>query len=109
MAFLGGLVGKILGIVLLVVVLLIAAGVYAYATDYGVEASVVSKKCAESPPTVTVKTKVGGLAETVQVGVTECGVIQPGNFVVYHIRSERTIIYQSEGGKCLFDTLNKAC
>ena len=112
MALLGGLVGKILGLVLLVVVLLIATVIFLYATDYAVEAEVTEKNCERVPTTVTVQTRMGGLTETVPVTSTECLVIQPGNFVEYHIRSERTIIYERDpslGGRCVYDTAGRIC
>jgi hypothetical protein len=115
MALLGGIVGKILGLVLLVLVLVVATGVFLYATDYPVKAEVVEKECQPvppDPPSVTVKTRLGRLSETVPVTATECLVIQAGNFVEYHIRSERTIIYERDpslGGRCVYDTASKIC
>lgn len=113
MALLGGIVGKILGLVLLVVVLLVATGVFLYATDYPVAAEVTEKDCEAIPnPVVTVKTKLGGLTEKVLITATECFVIQRGHFVEYHIRSERTIIYDKDpalGGRCVYDTATKIC
>jgi hypothetical protein len=103
-ALLGGLVGKVIGVVILLVVVVIAAGAFAYATDYGVEATVQEKECSLNPSTVTVKTKMGGLVETVDVARQECGIIEVGNFVIYHIRSGRTTIYNAEGGQCVYDT-----
>ena len=115
MALLGGIVGKLLGLVLLIVVLLLTTGVFLYANDYAVEAEVIGKDCqprAPDPPSVTVETKVGGLTETVPVTSTECAIIQRGNFVYYHIRSERTIIYERDpaaGGRCVYDTQSLVC
>ncbi len=112
MALLGGIVGKVLGLVLLIVVLVIATSVFLYATDYAVEASVIGKNCQGRPTTVTVETRIGGLTETVAVTSTECLVIQRGNYVHYHIRTERTVIYEKDpaaGGRCVYDTDNKVC
>lgn len=112
MALLGGLVGKILGLALLILVLVVATGVFLYATDYAVEATVTGKDCQAQPATVTVETRLGGLTEVVPVTPTECLVIQRGNFVEYHIRSERTVIYERDpslGGRCVYDTMNKLC
>ncbi|HEX9817079.1 MAG TPA: hypothetical protein VGB18_08870 [Candidatus Thermoplasmatota archaeon] len=112
MALLGGIVGKILGLVLLIVVLLVATGVFLYATDYPVEAQVTGKNCNGTATTVTVETRIGGFTETVPVSRTECFVIQTGNFVHYHIRSERTVIYEKDpafGGRCVYDTDSILC
>lgn len=112
MALLGGIVGKILGLVLLILVLLVATGVFLYASDYAVAAEVREKDCEGIEPTVTVETKIGGLTEVVPVTSTECFVIQRGHFVQYHIRSERTIIYEKDpslGGRCVYDTASTIC
>lgn len=111
MALLGGIAGKLLGLVLLVVVLVVATGFFLYATDYAVEAHVVDKTC-QGGPSVTVETRIGGLTETVPVTTTECLVIQLGNYVHYHIRSQRTVIYEKDpavGGRCVYDTSSIAC
>ena len=115
MALLGGIVGKILGLVLLIIVLLVATVVFLYATDYPVAAEVTEKDCQPAPPeapSVTVKTKLGGLTEKVAVTATECFLIKAGHFVEYHIRSERTIIYDKDpsvGGRCVYDTASTIC
>lgn len=111
MALLGGIVGKLLGLVLLIVVLLLATGIFLYVTDYAVEAHVVDKTC-QGRPSVTVETRLGALTETVPVTTTECFVIQLGNYVHYHVRSERTVIYEKDpatGGRCVYDTASLAC
>lgn len=100
-----GLVGKIIGAVVLLLILLGVGAGFAYATDYGLEATVTEKDCVADPePTVRVKTRVGGIGHTVEVPSEQCATIQPGNFVVYHLRSSRTIIYEAEGGPCIYDT-----
>ena len=102
------------------VVALVAVGGIVYLTDYGVEATVVSKDCGAtggsnggglpfalrgaSGPTVTVKTKVGGLRHTQDLPAQQCAAVPIGGFVVYHIRSGRTSLYQSEGGACIYDS-----
>lgn len=94
-------------------VALVAGGAIVYATDYGLEAEVVAKDCgATTPggafplaaPSVTVKTKLGGLRHTQGLPAQQCAVVQVGNFVVYHIRSGRTSLYESEGGACIYDS-----
>jgi len=88
-----------------------------YATDYGVQATVVGKDCGSSGgssgggifpvsgPSVTVKTKMAGLRHTQSLPAEQCGIVQVGNFVIYHIRSGRTSLYQSEGGTCIYDSV----
>jgi hypothetical protein len=99
----------------LVVALAAFAGIV-YATDYGLEATVVGKDCGATgggggtpfplaAPSVTVKTKVGGLRHTQGLPAQQCAVVQVGNFVIYHIRSGRTSLYQSEGGSCIYDSV----
>jgi hypothetical protein len=98
----------------LVVAVVAVAGI-AYATDYGMEATVVSKDCGAggdggnpiplSDPSVTVKTRIGELRHTQSIPATECQAIQPGNFVVYHIKSGRTSLFETEGGKCIYDSI----
>jgi hypothetical protein len=96
------------------VVALVAFAGIVYATDYGLQATVVGKDCSLpgssgtfplAAPSVTIKTKIGGLRHTQSLPVDQCGAIQVGNFVVYHIRSGRTSIYQSEGGSCIYDSV----
>lgn len=104
MALLGGLIGKLLALAVLVVVLLGSILVWAYAADYGVHATVTEKDCSLRIPLITVKTEVLGLQDKAQVSTTQCALIERGNYVVYHLRSQRTIIYESKGGDCLFDS-----
>jgi hypothetical protein len=94
-----------------VVVALVAFAGIVYATDYGVEATVVGKDCGAgggvlplSAPSVTVKTKVGALRHTQGLPAQQCAVVPVGGFVVYHIRSGRTSLYETEGGKCIYDS-----
>lgn len=105
------------------VVALVAFAAILYATDYGLQATVVSKDCVggagSSPsggplplgyapadgPSVTVKTKIGGLRHTQSLPSDQCTAVPVGGFVVYHIRSGRTSLYQSEGGACIYDSV----
>ena len=84
----------------------VAAGA-AYAADYGLEAEVVSKQCSLlGASSITVETKVLGLRHTAGgMGHQVCTVVQSGNHIVYHVRSGRTSLYESEGGACLYDTV----
>lgn len=96
----------IFGVVGLVVLLGAIAGIY-YATDGAVDATVTDKQCGFGGGTVTVVTKfpVSGIEHTLQdVPADQCNVINKGNFVRYNLQSERTSIWQSEGGSCLYDT-----
>lgn len=100
----------IIGTVVLLVVLAGAFGVFAYATDYGVEASVTKRECSLTPPKLTVTTKTLSIVHTVDVTENQCVLVREGNFVVYHIRTERTIIYDKEGGRCIYDSASpSAC
>jgi hypothetical protein len=109
MALFRGIVGKIVAILLLLVILLIVWGIYLYASDYRVKATVTETDCNMAASTVTVKTKTGGFSDIVQVTRTECAVIDVGNFVEYHIRSGRTVIYEKENGPCVYDTSHLVC
>lgn len=98
-----GLLKLVLRLAVLLVALVVVAGGLAYATDYGVEATVKEKRCVEKE--VDVQAKALPLSHTATaIPADVCAALQPGNFVVYHIRSGRTILYQSEGGLCLYDT-----
>lgn len=75
---------------LLAVLLLTGAGLYA--ADYGVEATIVEKSC----PDVTAETHVGGFEVVRQVEGARCSLVQPGDVVVYHIRTG-DLEYQPQG------------
>lgn len=109
-------VGLALKIGLGVVVALVAGAGIAYSTDYGVQAVVVSKDCGTTgsggggafpfaAPSVTVKTKIGGLRHTESLAPQYCAAVEPGMLVVYHIRTGRTTIYKSDGS-CFWDSMN---
>lgn len=72
--------GLVAGGILAAVLLL--AGIL-YAADYGMEATIVQKDC----PQVTAETHVGSVPVTRRVSGVSCVVVQPGDVVVYHIRS----------------------
>lgn len=94
----------VIGLAILLVVLAGGFGVYAYATDYPVEATVKNKDCDLATPVVTVQTKSFGITHSVEVGANQCNLIHPGNYVIYHLRTQRTIVYDREGGRCLYDS-----
>ncbi|HET6399059.1 MAG TPA: hypothetical protein VFH47_05855 [Candidatus Thermoplasmatota archaeon] len=83
----------------------LVAGTF-YARDGAIEATVQDKSCSLfGPGAVTVKTKFLGIDHTVQgVAPEACATVQPGNYVEYHVRSQRTKLYDADGGRCLFDS-----
>ncbi len=108
----------ILGIVGLAAVLA-AVGATLYATDFPVEATIIDKSCASSGggggifpaaarSSVTIRTKLFGIEHTLtEFDDNQCRALragEDGNFVVYHIQSERTILYEREGGSCIYDS-----
>ncbi len=106
----GGLVGA-----------LAATGGILYASDFAVEATVIDKDCGGSTPggglfgvaqsgnTITVKTKLFGIEHTLQdVPADQCFLVQRDNFVRYRIQSERTSIWEVEGGQCIWDTFHQS-
>lgn len=109
-----GVLGITLKVLLAVVVLVVLAVGIAYAADAPVEATVTAKQCgsgfaffgsAQGPRTITVKTRIGGVAYTLHdVPDAQCQAVQVQNFVRYHVRSHRTILYQTQGGACIYDS-----
>jgi hypothetical protein len=99
---------RLIGAAIAVVVLLLVVGGVAYASDYAVEATVVSKDCSgalRGNGSVTVQAKLLPIEYTATgLGAPECSAVNTGNFVKYHLRSERVSLYQSEGGRCIYDT-----
>jgi len=90
-------------------VLLGLAGGIAYATDYGVEATIVGKDCpagffGSGLGEVTVETKLFGIERTVGLPKEQCLALNEGNFAVYHLRTARTTLYETEGGPCIYDS-----
>ena len=96
----------IVGIVLGVVVL--AVGV-AYAADAPMDATIESKNCVSTEPTVSIVTDLFGIQHTLEMTHDKCSAIQPGNFVRYHLRSGHTQIFSTKGGICVFDSVTIAC
>lgn len=97
----------VLGLVALVV-LLGGVGAIAYAADAPVEATIIEKDCPGAlrggPGEVTVKTKLFGIEHSLDVPRDQCLAVQEGNFARYHVRSQRTELYDKEGGRCIFDS-----
>jgi hypothetical protein len=109
MALLGGILGKVVAIGLLLVVLVVGFAVFAYATDYGVKAEVQDKQCSISPPFIVVKLKTFGNVDEVPVQAQQCFLMDRGNFVVYHIRTQHAVVYDREGGRCIYDSVTIVC
>lgn len=91
-----------------VLTLVAAAGFVLYLQDYKLEAHVQDTRCERSE--VEIKTKQFGIVHTVtEVPLNECLVLQVGSFVEYRIRSQRTTLYLSEGGDCVYDSQTTRC
>lgn len=81
----------------------VVAGAGMYAADYRVDATVQETRC--DLLQVKVHTRLFGLEHTVkEVPADQCSVLEPGNFVQYRIRTQRTTLYDREGGECLYDS-----
>ncbi len=90
-----------------------ATGGILYATDFAVDATVIDKDCStvigSGENSISVKTKLFGIEHTLEdVPADQCQLIQKDNFVSYRIKSERTSIWGSEGGNCIWDTVHGA-
>lgn len=104
------------------IIVLAGAGVgIAYAADAPIEATVVDKQCGggggdggggltpfQGGDTVSVQTKLFNIDHTVEVSREVCLAVNKGNFVEYYVRSERTVLFETEGGKCLYDSAGDA-
>jgi hypothetical protein len=109
----------VLGILALLVVagaaLFGGAVAYMYATDQGFGAHVTGKSCrgplaSDSANRVDLRTTFLSIDRSVyNVPDTPCSLIREGNFVEHHIRSRHTIIYESEGGDCIYDSKRGGC
>jgi hypothetical protein len=114
-----GLVALILKIAIGAVLLVGVAGGVAYAMDMGIDADVTNTQCnagssggffggASDPmtSTVTVKTRILGIGYTVTgMGYTECQAVHTGYFVRFHIRSQRTSVWDAADGNCIYDSV----
>lgn len=91
-AIVGGLLGAAL-----------VAGAVLYAIDFQVDATVQETDC--DLLQVKVQTKLFGIDHTVtDLPADQCRAISPGNFVEYRLRTQRTTLYETEGGDCLYDS-----
>ena len=90
--------------------LVAAVGFVLYLRDYTLEATVAEVRCSaplgsDAENEVDVRTKFLGIDHTVAgVPDSECRLLREGNFVQYHIRSHRTLLFDSEGGTCIYDS-----
>lgn len=86
--------------------ILLAAGLsaYLYLTDYGVEATVTEKGQDEESRYIELTTRLGGLSLRHDVPPEQWTTIQAGNFVVYHINTQRVLVYTSENGSLIYDS-----
>lgn len=116
-----GLIFKIIAGVVGLVVLIAAIGGILYVTDTPVEATVIEKDCdanitngnSNSRITVLTKFPVPGIEYTLQdFDDDKCSLLRAGengNYAVYHLKSERVIFYEREGGACLYDSDGVVC
>lgn len=103
-----GLFRFLLAAIGLLVLVLVVVGAVLYASDYAVEANVKDKQCrsALGGNFVVIQTKALAIDYTVtDIPDYQCGLVNAGNYVKYHLRSERTSIYASEGGTCIYDSV----
>jgi hypothetical protein len=123
-----GIAATAIKIALGLVVVLATVGAIAYAMDAPIEATVTGTRCAGGsrnpffPPllssarsqpapaqqedsSVDVKTRLLGITHTVALDRSTCLALRPDNFVVYHIRSGHTILYEDDSkSACVYDS-----
>ncbi len=115
----GVLVGAILAVGGLIVVAAAGAGIY-YMTDQAVGATVIDKQCGGIPTgsssTVTIRTEfpIPGIEHTLQdFDNSICNGLRAdetnGNYAEYYLKSERTVLFEREGGRCLYDSNGVVC
>lgn len=87
--------------------LVAVAGAALWASDYAVTADVEQTRCDISQ--VVVRTRQFGLEHTVQdVPLTQCLLLEPGDYVQYRIRTQRTTLYDATGD-CVYDSVTGPC
>lgn len=116
-----GLISIISLAVMGLIVVVAAIGGIMYMTDTAVEATIVDKDCGGGAITggansqVTVKTKfpIPGIETTLKdFDDRTCSIVragEDGNYVKFHVKSERTIMYEREGGACVYDSDGVVC
>ena len=98
-----GALGVIVGIVVAIAFAGAGVGAALYATDYSLTADVQDKQCGLSLNIISVKTRWFGIDHDVEgVPQHECGIVQVGDEVQYHLRSKHTTIYRN--GECFYDS-----
>ena len=100
-----GAIGILATIALVALVGVVGTGAVLYATDFALRADVQDKQCGASLNVISVKTRLFGIDHDV-VGVPqqECGLIQVGDEVEYHIRTKHTTVYRD--GECFYDSVS---
>lgn len=97
--------GRIVTALVGLVLVLAAIGSVAYANDGAINADVTAKSCSHSGANaITAKTRLFSIVKTVPVDFIRCQAIPTGAFVQYHLRSTRVVVFEREGGACLWDT-----
>lgn len=93
---------------LFVLLFLVAvAGAALWASDYAVTADIEQTRCDVSQ--VLVRTRQFGLEHTVEdVPITQCLLLEPGDFVEFRIRTQRTTLYDADG-QCVYDSVSGPC
>lgn len=98
-----GVIGIAVTLLLVAAGGVVAVGGVLYASDYGLQADVQDKHCGLSINVISVKTDLFGIEHDVAgVPEHECGIIQVGDRVVYHVRSQHTILYRD--GQVCYDS-----
>lgn len=76
-----------------------------WGSDSALEADVVEQRCSPvGESAVVVQTRLFGIRHAAPVSFTECQLVDVGYFVLYHVRSGHTVVYDSEGGRCIYDS-----
>jgi hypothetical protein len=103
-----GAIGVLAALALVVVGGLVVTGAVLYATDFAIDAEVHDKRCGAAINVISVETRLFGIDHDVQgVPQHECGLIEVGDQVEYHIRTGHTTVYRDGG--CFYDSINGPC
>lgn len=92
----------IAGVVASLGVAVAIVGALAYAADYGIGSTVVGKRSDTGGRYVVAELEYGGFMVKKYVPLAAWGLLQDGNYAVYHVRSGVTDVYESKGGRLLF-------
>lgn len=105
--FLATWMGRILTILILAVVVLAGAAAIFYFTDQNIDATVKEKHCGATPAqpsSIVAETKMFGFRKILDMDYTECHGIPQDAFVQFYVKSRRLVIFETEGGACLYDS-----